>query len=126
MAEWLARKLLGSQAKFESAGTSANSTGANPYAIQVMRTMFGINISSHKSRNVREVSVKDFEYIIAMDDNVKEDLRGIWPSINSRLVSWNIKDPYGRGYGAYERSAREIREHVEQLTAYLKENNSRT
>lgn len=60
-----------------------------------------------------------------MDDNVKEDLRGIWPSINSRLFSWNIKDPYGWGYGAYERSAREIREHVEQLTAYLKENNSR-
>ncbi len=85
-----------------------------------MRSRFGIDISAHRSRKVRDVSVEDFDYIIAMHDDVKDDLRKNYPTINARLISWNIKDPIPVGDEVYERSAREIQKCVEQLPAYLK------
>lgn len=125
MCEGLARKMLGSQADVESAGTHAKRVSAAVEAIEVMRSRFGIDITSNRSRNVKDVPVDDFDYIVAMDNGVADDLRRISPSINARLISWNIDDPIGKGVEAYERSAREIQEHLEELSAYLKEKGSR-
>lgn len=121
MCEGLARKMLGSQADVESAGTRAKGVSAAVEAIEVMRSRFGIDIASHRSRNVKDVPIDDFDYIVAMDNSVADDLRRISPSINARLISWNIDDPIGKGVEAYERSAREIQEHLKELPAYLKE-----
>lgn len=43
---------------------------------------------------MRDVSVEDFDYVVAMDSSVARDLRGIYPTINSRLISWDIHDPW--------------------------------
>jgi arsenate reductase len=121
MAEGLARKMLGTQTEVESAGTNAHGGSASSLAIEVMRSRFGIDISTHKSRNVKTVAVNDFDYVVAMDDTVADDLRSMYPDINAKLISWNIDDPIGRGVEAYERSAREIHKQIEELSGYLKE-----
>ena len=91
-------------------------------AVEVTRSRFGIDISSHRPRNVKDVPVEDFDYVVAMDSGVAGDLRRIYPSINARLISWDMHDPWGGGVEAYERAARESQKHVEELSACLKEN----
>jgi protein-tyrosine-phosphatase len=120
MAEGFAREMLEGQADVESAGTNADGDSANPLAIQVMRSKFGIDISSHRSRNMRDVSADDFDYIVPMDGSVADDLRRDYPSISARLLDlWNVDDPFGKGAAAYERTAREIQKHVAELPTIL-------
>ena len=115
MAEGLARKELQGLAEVESAGTHAWGGSAAPEAIAVMRSEFGIDISSHRSRNVRDVKLEDFDSIIAMDSSVAESLRRTYPIVRSKLILWEITDPIGKGVEAYERSARHILEHIREL-----------
>jgi protein-tyrosine-phosphatase len=121
MAEGLARKMLGKQADSESAGTHAiDGTPATVEAIRVMRSRFAIDISSHRSRNVKAVPLDDFDYIVPMDATIADDLRRDYPSISARLLnSWNIDDPFHRGAAVYERTAREIQKHVAELLPIL-------
>ncbi|MGA3405204.1 MAG: low molecular weight protein arginine phosphatase [Candidatus Bathyarchaeia archaeon] len=122
MAEGLARKMLEEQADSESAGTHAlDGTPATVEAITVMHSMFGIDISSHRSRNVKDVPLDDFDYIVPMDATVADDLRRDYPSITARLLNpWNIDDPFHRGAAVYERrTAREIQKHVAELPIIL-------
>jgi ArsR family transcriptional regulator, arsenate/arsenite/antimonite-responsive transcriptional repressor / arsenate reductase (thioredoxin) len=123
MCEGLARKMLGSRADVESTGTNANGSSANPHAIEIMRSRFGIDISSHRSRNVKDVRVGDFDYVVVLDDSVSGDLRKMYPGIDARLISWDIDDPICKGIEAYERSARRIQKHLKELSTYLIERN---
>jgi ribose 5-phosphate isomerase B len=122
MADGIARKMLRGQANVESAGTNAMSgSPASDRAIEVMRKSFGIDISSHRSLNVRmmNASIDDFDYIIAMDDTVAGHLRCIYPSISSKLIQWNVPDPFGGDLSAYERCAREIWKRIEGFLASI-------
>jgi protein-tyrosine-phosphatase len=121
MAEGLARKMLGTRPEVESAGTNAHVGRASSLAIEVMRSRFRIDISAHNSRNVHEVSMNDFDYVVAMDNMVADDLRSMYPNINAKLITWNIDDPIGRGIEAYEKSAGEIDRRIEELSGYIKE-----
>jgi len=121
MAEGLARKMLGTRISVESAGTNAHRGSASSLAVEVMRSRFAIDISTHNSRNVKDVRVNDFDYVVAMDDTVADDLRSMYPDINAKLFSWNIDDPIGRGVEAYEESAREIHKQIEELSVWIKE-----
>jgi protein-tyrosine-phosphatase len=121
MAEGLAHELLGSQTQVESAGTNAHRGSASSLAIEVMRSKFGIDISTHNSRNVKDVAIDDFDCVIAMDSTVADDLKIMYPDIDTKLISWDIDDPIGGGLEAYERSAREIHKRIMELSAHLKE-----
>jgi len=122
MAEGFARKLLKSGVNAESAGTHAMSHGAAALeAIEVMRSSFEIDISSHRSRNVKDVPIHDFDHIIAMDSTVAGDLKETYPKISAKLISWNIDDPIGKGIETYEKCAKEIQKQVEELSACLKQ-----
>jgi len=58
MAEGWGRKLL--NANVYSAGTEPQ--GLNPYAVKVMAEL-GVDISTHSSKNVSELSDIDFDYV---------------------------------------------------------------
>jgi protein-tyrosine-phosphatase len=124
MAEGLARKMLASLAEAESTGTHAmRGKPAAKDAVEVMRSRFNIDISTHRCRNATDVPMDDFDYIVAMDESVADDLRRMCSQINARLMeSWNIDDPIAGGLEAYERSAREIEKRIEKLAAELREN----
>ena len=126
MAEGLARKELQGLADVESAGTHAWSGSASSEAVAVMRSKFGVDISSHRSRNVRDVKLDDFDRIVAMDSDVCETLSGTYPSVRSKLISWEIVDPVGKGVEVYERSAKQILEHIRELHSCLRSESSST
>ena len=99
---------------------------ASDEAIEGMRKSFGIDISSHRSRNVKDVSVNDFidfDYVVAMTKRLASHLKSVYPNISAKLIPWNIADPYGKEAAVYEGCGREIRKNVEELPAYLKEKN---
>jgi protein-tyrosine phosphatase len=122
MAEGIARRILGTSVQVESAGTHAY--GRNPpttNSVKIMRDKFGIDISSHRSRNVKEVHIESFDYVVAMDENVHEDLSGSFSSLGEKLMPpWSIDDPYGGDLGTYEETAARIQRHVEELSLVLK------
>jgi protein-tyrosine-phosphatase len=123
MAEGLARKILGSIVEAESAGTGAmNGRGAAKNAIEIMRSRFDIDLSKHRSRNVSDVALDDFDYIVPMDDDVADELRGTYPQISSRIMeSWKIDDPFGGSLEAYGKTADEIQKRVEELSLHIRD-----
>jgi protein-tyrosine-phosphatase len=104
MAAALARKLLGTQATVESAGTAAeDGSAATPDAIEAMRER-GLDIASHRSRPIRSVTLTDFDMVVALTPAIAESLRkrGVDPS---KLQTLNVSDPIGLGLDAYRDTA---------------------
>ncbi len=108
MAEGLTRKLLGPEVMVQSAGVSPAFEGAQPEAVAVMKEFFGVDISQHRTRNIFDLSLEEFDWIIALDAYVYETLKARYPEADDRLVLWDIDDPFGRPLAAYRQSARLI------------------
>ncbi len=122
MAEGIARKILGSDVHVESAGTHAHirdPPSAN--AVKTIRDEFGADISSHRSRNVKDAHIEDYDYIIPMNDLIGDDLRKSYPNLGEKLLpSWGIDDPYGGDLYTYEETATRIQKHMRDLSRFLK------
>ena len=88
MAEGYLRHFANGRAKIYSAGIETH--GINPRAIAVMRED-GIDISQHTSNKIEEYSNLDFDYIITVCDNAKENCP-YFPSTAKRLHH-NFPDP---------------------------------
>jgi arsenate reductase len=69
MAEGIAKHFLGDRLKAVSAGTGASSV--NPRAIAVLREI-GIDISSHRSKNMDEFAGQSFDYVITLCGDANE------------------------------------------------------
>ncbi len=122
MAEGIAHEILGANAHVESAGTHAY-RGERPAAkaVEITRDKFGIDISSHRSQNVLDLRIEDFDYIVPMDDNIYEELKRDFSGLGEKLLpSWRIDDPYGRDLRAFEEAAVRIWKKVEELSVFLK------
>jgi protein-tyrosine-phosphatase len=122
MAEGIAHKILGSDVRFESAGTHAHirdPPAAN--AVKTMRDKFDVDISSHRSRSVNHVHIEDFDYIVPMADDVHEDLKTNFPTLGDKLLpSWGIADPYRGDLHTFEETADKIQKHMRELSIFLK------
>jgi protein-tyrosine-phosphatase len=122
MAEAIAHKILGSEVHVESAGTHAHirdPPASN--AVKVMRDEFGLDISSHRSRNVNDVHIETFDRIVPMADDVHEFLEENFPDLGDRLMpSWGIIDPYRGDLFTYIETAAKIQKHMQQLATFLK------
>lgn len=70
MAEGYLRHFADGKAKIYSAGIETH--GVNPRAVAVMRED-GIDISHHTSNKIEEYKNLDFDYIITVCDNAKEN-----------------------------------------------------
>jgi len=122
MAEGFAHKILGKDVHVESAGTHAY-RGERPAAkaVETMLDKFAIDISLHRSQNVQDLRVEDFDYIVPMDYGIHEDLTRDFSGLGARLMSsWEIDDPYGRDILKYEEAAARIREKMEELSVFLR------
>ena len=109
MAEGLAKKKLhAADEQIRSAGIAPAFEGAQPEAVSVMQEIYGVDISHHQTRDVRDIDHDSFRWWIALDAYVYETLKNRWPDMVPRLVLWDIDDPYGRPRRAYEQSARLI------------------
>lgn len=114
MAEGLAKNALEDKAHIESAGISPSFTGAQPEAVRVMQDLFGIDISSHRTRDVIDLEMDRFDWIIALDPYVYEALKSKYRWAHDLLHLWDIDDPYGKTVEDYKKCARLVQHYVQK------------
>ena len=87
-AEALLRHLANDRFEVASAGVSP--TQVRPEAIAAMKEI-NIDISGHRSKSVDEFTGQEFDYVITVCDNAKEQCP-IFPG-NTQRIHWSFDDP---------------------------------
>lgn len=88
MAEGLMRATNGDRFEVLSAGTEPK--GVNPLAVEAMREI-GIDISSHRSKNVSDFLGQAVQYVVTVCDSAKQKCP-IFPG-TYKFLSWSLEDP---------------------------------
>ena len=88
IAEGFLRHYAGNKAVIYSAGIETH--GVNPRAIAIMKEV-EIDISKHTSNNINEYKTIDFDFVITVCDNAKENCP-YFPS-NAKKLHYNFPDP---------------------------------
>lgn len=126
MAEGFAKSLWKDKLDVYSAGIETH--GLNPTAVKVMSEI-GIDISTHRSKQLEELRDIKFDYVITVCDNAHETCP-IFPG-NTRVIHKNFDDPprlakYSQSeeeeLSHYRRVRDEIRIFVEKFDFILKFN----
>ena len=115
MAEGLMRHLSEGQIEVYSAGIETH--GVNPRAIAIMRED-GIDISYHTSNNITKYANVEFDYVITVCDNARENC----PYFPAKLKTFhqNFPDP-AKARGTEEEIMKEFRQVREMIKKYCKE-----
>lgn len=123
MAEGWARALKGDAVEAYSAGVATH--GLNQRAVAVMRES-GVDISHHKSKNVKELLDVPFDFVVTVCDSAAENCP-VFPG-KARVVHHSFDDPPRLSEGAkseeealgiYRRVRDEIKAFVETLPKAL-------
>jgi arsenate reductase len=103
MAEGLLRAMAGDRFDVASAGVAPSSV--RPEAIEVMREI-GIDISSHRSKSVDEFTDEQFDYVITVCDNAREQCP-VFPA-QAKMLHWSFAGTktQSTGYNTATRFAR--------------------
>lgn len=88
MAEGLLRELGGGRFEVFSAGTRPGSL--RPEAVEAMREV-GIDISRQRSKSMDEFAGREFDYVITVCDNAREECP-VFPGRTVR-IHWSFEDP---------------------------------
>lgn len=115
MAEGYLRHFAHGRARVYSAGIETH--GVNRKAIAVMQED-GIDISGHRSNNVDEYRNIDFDYVITVCDNAKEQCP-VFPS-TAKKFHHNFPDP-AKAQGSEAEIMNEFRRVRDQIKAYCRE-----
>lgn len=99
----LARNMFGDTIHAESAGVDAYGEAASREAIRVMDDQFSIDITDHCPRDVEDVSMSDFDYVVAMEPYIADDLAHRFGIPAGRIIIWEVDDPVGGGASEYRR-----------------------
>jgi arsenate reductase len=115
MAEGILRELAGDKFEVESAGVAPSNV--RPDAVEAMHEI-GIDISDHRSKSVDEFTGQQFDFIITVCDNAKENCP-VFPG-RAALIHWSFDDPAAvKGDQATRLSAfRSVRD---QIHSYLRD-----
>lgn len=100
------------KAEIYSAGIETH--GVNPKAIAIMQED-GINISSHTSNNIDEYQDIEFDFVITVCDNAKENCP-YFPS-KAKKLHYNFPDP-AKAKGTEEEVMQQFREVREMIKSY--------
>jgi len=123
MAEGIAKKILKGIAHVESVGIAAWGSNASEEAIKVMKELFDINISEHKPKDIKNISLNDFDYIVTMDSYIdtyiKKYIRNYHHIELNKIISWNIIDPYGGSIDDYKKCVNIIKNQINDLLKKL-------
>jgi arsenate reductase (thioredoxin) len=117
MAEGLLRHDAGERFEVESAGTKA--TFVRPEAIAVMREL-GIDISRHRSKNVDEFDGEQFDYVITVSDNARENCPVFFG--NAEKLHHDFEDPAaltgtgGEKLALFRRVRDELRDYLREFS----------
>ena len=121
MAEGILRHIAGDRFEVESAGTAPSHV--RPEAIEAMSEI-GVDISSHRSKSVDEFSSQQFDHIITVCDNAKENCP-VFPGRANR-IHWSFDDPaavegtHRERLHSFRRIRDEIRDRLRRFVADTK------
>jgi len=115
MAEAIVKKRLGEAVHAESAGIAAYGNAPSKEAVELVRALYEADISRHQPRNISEVDLSRFDFILAMDSSVFVRLHEMDSVPKDKLFAWEIEDPCGRGMEAYRLAARKIEHQLDQF-----------
>jgi len=112
IAEGYLRFFAGKKASIYSAGIETH--GVNPRAIAIMKED-GVDISKHTSNNVEEYKDLDFDFVITVCDNAKENC----PYFPSSALKFheNFPDP-ARAKGTEQEIMQEFRNVRDMIKSY--------
>ena len=114
MAEGFAKDIFtkrGPDYSVESAGLHADGGPANEKSVRAAMTLFGIDISNHKSRQVTEEMLNNADEIVTMTQEQAAFLKQYFPHLNEKIfpiTEQGIADPYGGSEEEYKTCAEEI------------------
>jgi arsenate reductase len=120
MAEGLVCQAAGDRFDVRSAGTEP--TQVRPEAIEAMREL-GIDISSHRSKSIEEFADQEFDYVITVCDNARQNCP-VFPG-GGRYIHWSIDDPAATQGSDDERKSifRRIRDELAtRIRSFVREN----
>ena len=115
MAEGLLRHDGGARFAVYSAGTHPSQV--RPEAIEAMREI-GIDLSAHRSKSVDEFIGQNFDYVITVCDNARENCP-IFPA-QTKLIHWSFADP-AAAVGDFATRVAEFRRLRDAIRAHLNE-----
>jgi protein-tyrosine-phosphatase len=118
MAAGLAQKMLQGHVQVESAGIAPFGSSAAQGTLHVLGQE-GIDLSDHRPRDVTDVSLDEFDWVISLDTHVDSYLKKYCQIDRTKLIAWKIDDPYGQDMEAYARCLQSIRSRIEDLLAQL-------
>jgi arsenate reductase len=116
--EYLLRRAGG--ARFEVYSAGASPTGkVNPYAIRVLKEVYGIDATSARSKSWEEYSGVEFDVVITVCDHAR-DTCPVWPG-QPKVLHWSLPDPaLAQGsdeqiYDTFKEVAAEIERRIESF-----------
>lgn len=112
IAEGYLRHFSNGKAEVFSAGIKTH--GVNPKAIEIMKEV-GIDISNHTSNNIDEYYDKDFDFVITVCDNAKENCP-FFPT-KAKKFHHNFPDP-AKATGSENEILNEFRNVREMIKDY--------
>ena len=118
--EYLLRRAGGGRFEVYSAG--AFPTGkVNPFAIRVLKDVYGIDATAARSKSFEEYSGVEFDFVITVCDNARESCP-IWPG-QPTVLHWSLPDPaLAQGtdeevYETFRKVARDLERRIESFIA---------
>jgi arsenate reductase len=115
IAEGYLKHFAKDNAEVYSAGIETH--GVNPRAIAIMKED-GIDISNHTSNNVNEYAHLEFEYVITVCDNAKENCPYFPAKV--KMLHHNFPDP-AKAKGTEEEIMAQFRSTRELIKSYMKD-----
>ena len=115
MAEGLLRELAGERFEVFSAGTRPSRV--RPEAVEAMREV-GVDISRHRSKSVDEFLGQEFDYVITVCDNAREECP-VFPGA-TRRIHWSFDDP-AAAEGDWPKRLAAFRRVRDEIAARLRE-----
>ena len=117
MAEGYLRHVAADRFEVYSAGIEPK--GLNPLATEAMREI-NVDISAQRSKDVRELPTAQFQYVITLCSNAREECPVFRATFKS--LHWDIADPAAASgtreekLAVFRRARDEIVAHIRQLT----------
>ena len=114
LAEYLGRRFHGDAWTFESAGIAPGRSADASNAVHVLAHTFGVDASAHQPRDVRQVDVNRFDFVVVIEKDAAAVVRALGVP-ESKIQLWPIPDPWGGDLTEYETVALELRKRLARL-----------
>lgn len=122
MAEGFAREIFrknNAEITAESAGLHADGGSANEKSILAAKELYGIDITSHISRQVSPQMLAEAEAVVTMTEDQALLLQKFFPQWGKKISSLTpegVRDPYGGTEEDYKNCAKQIYEAIVRRT----------